>query len=93
MRELEEKEIKEIKELEKLTTNELGGEITKIGKDRYIYIQEAKRKIKVIDTAIKAHKLIEIYKKDGFEGVYKVIDFYKNHNSPEEGSQEDDIPF
>lgn len=93
MRKLEEKEIKEIEKLEKLTTNELSGEIAKIGKDRHIYMQEANRKIEVINTVIKTHQLIEIYKQTGFEGVYKVIDFYKSYTSREEGSSDDDLPF
>ena len=93
MRELEEKEIKEIEELEKLTINVLKEEIAKIENNRYLYIQETKRKIKVIDTVIKAHELIEIYKKEGFKSVYRFIDYCKGFNDREGRYPGDDIPF
>ncbi|MBA7573204.1 hypothetical protein ES695_10005 [Candidatus Atribacteria bacterium 1244-E10-H5-B2] len=92
MKELEEKEIKEIEELEKLTIDEL----EKKEKELDLYGCEVYRKRKAIGTAIRAKRMVNLYEKGGFRGLYGYFNRFRSDLGPggERGYiGEDDVPF
>jgi len=85
--EYEKKEAEKIKELEKLTIDELECETKRIEGKKERYNFESGKKIEAIDIAIKTRKIINIYKKEDFKGLYEYI------LNLEEERRKDDIPF
>jgi hypothetical protein len=93
MKELKEKEsIEEIEELGKLTIEDL----EKKGKELDFYGCEIYRKRKAVETAIRAKRMVNLYEKGGFRGLYGYFNRFRNDLGPrgERGYiGEDDIPF
>lgn len=87
MNKLEAKALREFEEeLEKLTIDELNQKQKEIIGEREQYQSESSRKQRMISLAIKVNRIIDIYKKEGFKGIYK--EFAEWYDSPE-----DNIPF
>ncbi|MBA7572389.1 hypothetical protein ES695_06635 [Candidatus Atribacteria bacterium 1244-E10-H5-B2] len=95
MKELREKEleeiIEEIEELGKLTIEEL----EKKGKELDFYGCEIYRKRKAVETAIRAKRMVNLYEKGGFRGLYGYFNRFRSHLGPrgEREDMEDGIPF
>jgi len=87
--------IKEFEELEKLTLSALKTKTKRLKEELKEYNRESERKMGVIETAIKAKNIIEIYKNAGFKGLYKYLDYFRGYPDPGEGREcvKDDIPF
>jgi hypothetical protein len=92
MKELEEKEIKEIEELGELTVNELRQK----KKELKLYECEMYRRRRTLGTAIRVAMMIDIYKKEGFGGLYKYLYrmmLYHTDTENEREDREEGIPF
>lgn len=96
IKKMEEIKEKELKELEKLTIDELEEKEKKLREELELYECETNRKRRAVGTAIRANRIIYIYEKGGFCGLYRYIDKFRSYPGPEEKREyigEDDIPF
>ena len=91
----EEENLKKIKELEKLTFEELGIKRRKLRREYLLYAERIKEDGIAMETAISARRIIDLYEKEGFKGLYAEIALKKKliAGRREEGISEDDIPF
>jgi hypothetical protein len=94
--EIEKERLERIRNLGKIDTEELKERLEKLREDYRLCTIKLREDIKALEWAIKVKKVIGIYEKKGFEGVYAYALTEKScHRDPEEGGRytEDDFPF
>ncbi|MBA7526121.1 hypothetical protein ES705_18282 [subsurface metagenome] len=93
--EIQKERLERIKEMEKLDIEGLKERIKKLREECRLYDSKSRANIRAIEWAIKVKKVIGIYEKEGFEGVYAyAITEKSSYDDPEErGYTGEDIPF
>ena len=94
--EIQKERLEKIKGLEKLSIEELEENIKKLREDYRLCTIKLREDIKALEWAIKVKKVIGIYEKKGFEGVYAyALTEKSSYSDPEERGRytEDDTPF